>query len=502
MHRSSQAIAQKVLPDFDLFVVGGGINGVGVALDAVGRGLKVGLCEMGDLAGATSSSSSKLIHGGLRYLEHYEFRLVKESLAEREVLLRMAPHIARPMRFCLPHRPQLRPAWMIRAGLFLYDHLSSRTTLPGCKNVQFDERSPLISSFNRGFEYSDAWVDDARLVVLNAISLRERGGDVFVRTKACSAIRENGYWRVVLQNQITGEERTITARVLVNATGPWVTDFIKDGVQQKSSRRIRLIKGSHIVVRKLHDEDRAYILQNDDQRIVFVIPYLDQFSLIGTTDVEYKGDPSEVGCSEQEIEYLCAVVNRHYQKKINSEDIIWTYSGVRPLCEDESSDPQAVTRDYTFEVDDAEGEAPLLSIFGGKLTTYRKLAEHAMDSIAGYFSEIGSAWTASSRLPGAQDVGQCATQLKQQYDWLPDSLIQRFSTCYGSLAFHILAQCESVSDMGEYFGGGLYQVEVDYLIRDEWVHTVEDLIWRRSKLGLFLNEVEQKKLSVYISQWV
>ena len=484
---------------FDLFVVGGGINGVGVAVDAAGRGLNVGLCEMGDLAGATSSSSSKLIHGGLRYLEHYEFRLVKEALAEREVLLNLAPHITSPMRFCLPHRPQLRPAWMIRAGLFLYDHLSSRTTLPGCRGVRFDTQSPLKSAFVRGFEYSDAWVDDARLVVLNAVSLRERGGQVYVRTKACSAIRVDGRWRIKLQDQITGREFVVTAKALVNAAGPWVTDFIKGGVEQETPRSVRLIKGSHIVVPRLHDEKRAYILQNDDQRIVFVIPYLDQFSLIGTTDVEYQGNPLDASCSEEEKQYLCAVVNRHYRKQISEEDIIWSYSGVRPLCEDESSDPQAVTRDYTFAVDDIQGKAPLLSIFGGKLTTYRKLAEHAMEGLVQYFPDIGSAWTASSRLPGAQDVGQCVEQLKNHYHWLPDEIIQRFSVCYGSLSYRILAQSESLSQLGEYFGGGLYQAEVDYLIRDEWVRTCEDLLWRRTKLGLFLDQAEQEKLSVYIA---
>ena len=489
---------------FDLFVVGGGINGVGVAVDAAGRGLKVGLCEMGDLAGATSSSSSKLIHGGLRYLEHYEFRLVKEALAEREVLLRLAPHIARPMRFCLPHRPQLRPAWMIRAGLFLYDHLSTRTTLPGCESVRFDSRSPLKNSFSKGFEYSDGWVDDARLVVLNAMSLRERGGEVFVRTKASSAIRVDGHWCVVLQDQITGKERKVIAKVLVNAAGPWVADFIKGGLQQKTPRHIRLIKGSHIVVPRLHDEDKAYILQNDDQRIVFVIPYLDQFSLIGTTDVEYQGNPLEASCSEEEKQYLCSIVNEHFQKQVSVEDIIWTYAGVRPLCEDESSDPQAVTRDYTFEVDeadkmdDAQGKAPLLSIFGGKLTTYRKLAEHAMNSLMQYFPGSSSPWTASSRLPGAQAVTECEAQLRSQYSWLTEKMIKRFSVCYGSLSFRILAQSESLSQLGENFGEELYQAEVDYLIRDEWVRTAEDLLWRRTKLGLFLDEHEKERLSTYI----
>ncbi len=483
---------------FDLFVVGGGINGVGVAVDAAGRGLKVGLCEMGDLAGATSSSSSKLIHGGLRYLEHYEFRLVKEALAEREVLLRMAPHIAWPLRFCLPHRPQLRPVWMIRAGLFLYDHLSTRTTLPGSHTVSFNHDSALRSDFKKGFEYSDAWVDDARLVVLNAISLRERGGKVFARTKACSAIRKDGQWHIELRDEITGNTLTVKAKALVNAAGPWVTDFIQSSLQQKSPRNIRLVKGSHIIVPRIHEEERSYILQNDDQRIVFVIPYLDKFSLVGTTDVEYEGNPFQASCSEDEKSYLCNVVNHHFKQQIAPEDIVWTYSGVRPLCEDESSDPQAVTRDYTFEVDDVQGKTPLLSIFGGKLTTYRKLAEHAVESLTQYFPEMGSAWTATSRLPGAQNQTECKDQLKDQYCWLPENIIQRFSVSYGSLAFRMLSGCENLADLGEHFGAGLYQIEVDYLIQNEWVRRVDDLLWRRSKLGLYLNKLQQAHLAAYI----
>ena len=488
----------SVTGHYDAFVVGGGINGVGVAVDAAGRGLKVGLCEMGDLAGATSSASSKLIHGGLRYLEHYEFRLVKEALAEREVLLNMAPHIASPMRFCLPHRAQLRPVWIIRTGLFLYDHLSARSTLPGCQSVDFNNLSPLKTNFKKGFEYSDAWVDDARLVVLNAVSLRERGGDVFSQTKACAAQRKDGLWSIELRDQLTGMKREVSAKALVNATGPWVTRFIQEGLQEKSPRKVRLIKGSHIVVAKIHDEDRAYILQNDDQRIIFVIPYLGEFSLIGTTDVEYNGNPLTVRCSDEEKTYLCRVVNQHFKAQVHPEDIVWSYSGVRPLCEDESSDPQAVTRDYTFDLSDVSGKTPLLSIFGGKLTTYRKLAEHAVDKLASYFPETGSAWTAGSRLPGAQPVKQCRAQLKAQYPWLKNDICWRFCRCYGSLSFLILAQVKSIDDLGEYFGAGLYQVEVDYLMSNEWACSVDDIVWRRSKLGIYLDQSELDNLGAYI----
>lgn len=488
----------SVTETYDVFVVGGGINGIGIAVDAAGRGLNVGMCEMGDLAGATSSASSKLIHGGLRYLEHYEFRLVKEALAEREVLLNMAPHIAYPMRFCLPHRPQLRPAWMIRAGLFLYDHLSTRSTLPGCESVRFDERSPLKSSFSKGFEYSDAWVDDARLVILNAMDLRERGGDVFTRTRAVSGHREDGVWNLVLVDQFTGVEWKVRTKALVNAAGPWVTQFIQNNLKQNTPRKVRLIKGSHIILPKIHKEERSYILQNDDQRIVFVTPWLDHFSLVGTTDVEYQGDPNSVHCSDEEKEYLCRVVNQHFKHQVSVDDIVWDYSGVRPLCEDESSDPQAVTRDYTFEVEDESGKAPLLSVFGGKLTTYRKLAEHAVEQLTTYFPEASGAWTKSNRLPGAQSFKDCQEQLVIRYPWLPKSLVQRFSRCYGSLSFRLLAQSNSIDDLGYYFGGGLYQTEVDYLISNEWALSVEDIIWRRSKLGIYLDSAAQETLGVYL----
>lgn len=362
----------------DLIVIGGGINGAGIAADAAGRGLSVLMLEARDLACATSSASSKLIHGGLRYLEHYEFRLVSEALAEREVLLKMAPHLAFPMRFRLPHRPHLRPAWMIRIGLFMYDHLGKRTSLPGSTGLRFGAESVLKPEIVRGFEYSDCWVDDARLVLANAQMVVRKGGEVRTRTRAISAKRENGLWIVEAEDIDTGEKFTWQARGLVNATGPWVKHFFDEGMHLRSPYGIRLIKGSHIVVPRVHTQKQAYILQNEDKRIVFVIPWMDEFSIIGTTDVEYNGDPQKVAIDDNEINYLLNAYNAHFKKTLSRDDIVWTYSGVRPLCDDESDSPQAITRDYTLDIHDEQGQAPLLSVFGGKLTTYRKLAEHAL----------------------------------------------------------------------------------------------------------------------------
>ncbi len=488
---------------FDIYVIGGGINGVGIAVDAAGRGLKVGLCDKGDLAGATSSASSKLIHGGLRYLEHLEFRLVKEALAEREVLLKLAPHIARPMRFCLPHRPQLRPKWMIRAGLFLYDHLSGRATLPGCHSFDFSSDSVLHYEFKSGFEFSDVWIDDARLVILNAMKLAKLGGEVNTRTKVVDAYREGKFWHLRVIDQLAGTESVIKSRALVNAAGPWVKNVMDKTIGELSPRNIRLIKGSHIIVPRIHDENRAYILQNPDKRIVFVIPYLETFSLIGTTDVEYKGDPSEASCSRYEIDYLCKIVNEHFRKQINPSDVLWTYSGVRPLCEDESDSPQAITRDYTIELSDLKGEAPLLSVFGGKLTTFRKLGEAAVDKLARYFSKIGPKWTVDNFLPGSEGVESAhsyASELIKAYPWLLAEQAGRLSTCYGSLAHAFLKKASSFVDLGKHFGAGLTSAEVDYLMMNEWARDPDDVLWRRSKLGLFMDKQQQFELSVYMEE--
>ncbi|WON76777.1 glycerol-3-phosphate dehydrogenase [Serratia sp. UGAL515B_01] len=487
----------------DLIVIGGGINGAGIAADAAGRGLSVLLLEAQDLACATSSASSKLIHGGLRYLEHYEFRLVSEALAEREVLLKLAPHIAFPMRFRLPHQPHLRPAWMIRTGLFLYDHLGKRTSLPGSKGLSFGPGSVLKPELKRGFEYSDCWVDDARLVVLNAQAVSERGGDVRTRTKVTRAWRENGLWVVEATDVDSGKSFSWRAKGLVNATGPWVKNFFDDGLKLKSPYGIRLIKGSHIVVPRVHNQPQSYILQNEDHRIVFVIPWLEEFSIIGTTDVEYHGDPKEVKIDDNEIDYLLKVYNDHFKKQLGRDDIVWTYSGVRPLCDDESDSPQAVTRDYTLDVHDDEGKAPLLSVFGGKLTTYRKLAEHAMEKLAPYYPGCGPAWTKNGSLPGG-DIGgdrdSYAAKLRHQHGWLPESLAQRYASTYGSHSELILSKALSLSDLGEDFGHGLYEAELRYLVEKEWVIELEDAIWRRTKLGMWLNENQQARVKAWLAE--
>lgn len=485
----------------DLIVIGGGINGAGIAADAAGRGLSVVMLEANDLACATSSASSKLIHGGLRYLEHYEFRLVSEALAEREVLLKLAPHIAFPMRFRLPHRPHLRPAWMIRAGLFLYDHLGKRTSLPASAGLRFGENSVLKPEMVRGFEYSDCWVDDARLVLANAQMVVNKGGEVLTRTRATAARRENGLWIVDAEDIDTGERHSWQARGLVNATGPWVKQFFDDGLRLPSPYGIRLIKGSHIVVPRVHTQKQAYILQNEDKRIVFVIPWLDEFSIIGTTDVEYKGDPDQVKIDDSEVAYLLNVYNAHFKKQLTKDDIVWTYSGVRPLCDDESDSPQAITRDYTLDVHDEHGKAPLLSVFGGKLTTYRKLAEHAIEKLAHYYDNIGPAWTKNGVLPGGDihgDRDDYTALLRNRHPFLTESLARRYARTYGSNSMLILKGTASLEDLGEHFGHELYEAELRYLVAHEWVRKLDDAIWRRTKLGMWLSKEEQARVDEWL----
>ncbi|MFW2035545.1 glycerol-3-phosphate dehydrogenase [Acinetobacter junii] len=486
---------------YDIAVIGGGINGVGIAADAAGRGLSVFLCEKDDLASHTSSASSKLIHGGLRYLEHKEFRLVREALAEREVLLAKAPHIIRPMRFIMPHRPHLRPAWLIRTGLFFYDHLGKREKLLGSNNVYFKDDSPLNSAITRGFEYSDCAVDDSRLVVLNAMHAREKGADVVTRTRCLSAQRVEGYWVVELENA-QGSFK-IKAKALVNAAGPWVAQFIKQDLLLKSPYGIRLIQGSHIVVPKLYEGDKAFIMQNDDRRIVFAIPYLDQYTMIGTTDREYQGDPSKVQITQAETDYLLEVSNAHFKKQLTQADIIWTFAGVRPLCDDESDNPSAITRDYTLALSqETHDQAPLLSVFGGKLTTYRKLAESAMHQLNPFFPEMKESWTASEALPGGENMAsaeQLANEIRAQITDVSESLAKRWATSYGSRIWNIIGESVSIDQLGLSFGHGLFAKEVDYLCRFEWVTTSEDILWRRSKLGLVFAQNEIDRLDAYLS---
>lgn len=489
---------------YDLLVVGGGINGAGIAADAAGRGLSVILSEMNDLGSATSSNSSKLIHGGLRYLEYYEFRLVREALAEREVLLKKAPHIIWPLRFRLPHRPHLRPALMIRAGLFLYDHLAKRVTLPGSKSIKFDTASPLKDTMKRGFEYSDGWVDDARLVTLNALAAQDKGAKIKTRTKCINAKRTNGLWTVTLQDTINGAIETLKARSIVNASGPWVSSLFDEVMSTNPPKKIRLVKGSHIIVPRIHDESEAYILQNEDGRIVFVIPYEDNFSLIGTTDQEYHGDPAEVAIDQGEIDYLVDITNQHFRTQISSSDVVRTYSGVRPLLDDEADSAQAVTRDYTYEVDAPAGQAPLISIFGGKITTYRKLSEVAVDKLCEHFPAAGKQWTAEARLPGGNFTDQISLQkqISSQYNWLPPQLLKRFVRTYGTLTYDLLKDATQLSDLGSQFAEGLYEAEIIYLINHEWALTVEDIIWRRTKLGLRMSESEVDNLSQYLNNYL
>ncbi|MBK5000087.1 glycerol-3-phosphate dehydrogenase [Pseudomonas sp. S31] len=498
---SQPVSSQPTLVDcYDLAVIGGGINGVGIAADAAGRGLKVFLCEKDDLAQHTSSASSKLIHGGLRYLEHYEFRLVREALAEREVLLAKAPHIVRPMRFVLPHRPHLRPAWMIRAGLFLYDHLGKRKRLGASRSLQFGPGYPLKPHITRGFEYADCAVDDARLVVLNAMAAREHGAHIHTRTRCLRAERVDGVWQVELQ-LADGSLRSIRARALVNAAGPWVATFIRDDLKLDAPYGIRLIQGSHIIVPRLYEGEHAYILQNEDQRIVFCIPYLERFTLIGTTDREYSGDPAQVAITEQETDYLLNVVNTHFNQPLSRSDILHTYSGVRPLCNDESDNPSAVTRDYTLALSASTGQAPLLSVFGGKLTTYRKLAESAMAELKPFFPQMRGSWTAQAPLPGGEQMTTTqalADQLLAKHGWLPAAIAKRWAATYGSRVWQLLDGVSGPDELGQTIGGGLFGREVDYLCETEWAGSADDILWRRTKLGLFISAAERLILEDYL----
>lgn len=488
--------------DVDVFVIGGGINGVGIAMDAVGRGLSVTLCESHDLASGTSSNSSKLIHGGLRYLEQYQFSMVRKALAEREILLAAAPHIMWPMRFRLPHRPHLRPAWMLRLGLFIYDHLTARQHLPSSESVRFSDADPLKSDIKKGFEYSDAWVDDSRLVVLCAKEAHRLGAKIKPRTRCVQAVREEGRWSLTLENTETGEQEHCYSRVLINAAGPWASALFGDVFAMPAPKQLRLVKGSHIVVPKLHDQAQSYILQHTDQRIVFVTPFEENFSLIGTTDVDYVGDPAKVAIEPAEITYLCEVVNTHFKQQISAQDVVWSYAGVRPLVDGETKadDAQKISRDYSFSLDAPTGAAPLLSVFGGKITTYRLLAEAATDAIKPYFSAMTPRWTKKLILPGGHFDSPAAltAQLQQRYPWLESNLLQRYIRSYGNLCECFLSGAESMTDLGRDFGAGLTISEVNYLIAEEWAGSAADILWRRTKLGLVFTEQQTLDLAQYV----
>jgi glycerol-3-phosphate dehydrogenase len=479
----------------DLLIVGGGINGAGIARDAAGRGLSVVLVEQDDLASHTSRWSSKLIHGGLRYLEHHEFRLVREALIEREVLLRAAPHIVWPLTFVLPHSPEQRPAWMIRLGLFLYDHLGGRELLPASTSVRLAGQGaygdPLQPWVKRGFTYADCWVEDSRLVVLNAMAAAERGAVIRTRSRCERARRDDGGWLA----EIVGEDdrrAPVRARALVNAAGPWVSSFLSDGLGVSSAKRVRLIKGSHIVVPRLYPGEHPYILQNDDQRIVFVIPFEGAFSLIGTTDVPYEGDPAGAAITPDETDYLCRVINRYFRHQIGPSDVVWSYAGVRPLYDDASGDASAVTRDYVFDLDAGDGRAPLLSIFGGKITTYRKLAEHALAKLQPVMGFSRGAWTAGTTLPGGDipkaDFSAFLAAARREHPWLPEQLLYRWARAYGTHLAQVVGGASRVQDLGQDLGGGLFEAEIDYLVAHEWAQTADDILWRRSRLGLHVGQ--------------
>jgi glycerol-3-phosphate dehydrogenase len=487
---------------FDLAIIGGGVNGAGIARDAAGRGLSVLLLEQGDLASGTSSASTKLIHGGLRYLEHYAFRLVRESLAEREVLLRAAPHIIRPLRFVLPHHAGLRPRWLIRLGLFIYDHLGGRRILPPTRVVDLRHDpagEPLRPEYARGFEYSDCWVDDARLVVLTARDAAALGADIRTRTRCVRARHADGMWRLTLAG---GAEAG--ARVLVNAAGPYVSRVLADVVGDVGSRRVRLVKGSHIVVPRLYAHDRCYIFQNADGRVCFAIPYEDDFTLIGTTDEDFHGDPAEAISTPAEETYLCGAVSAYMRRPVQRSDIVWRYAGVRPLLDDGASKAQDATRDYVLALDAPAGAPPVLSVFGGKLTTHRRLAEAAMAKLAPFVPGMRGDWTARPALPGGDfpwdAIGTVQDDLRRRYPFLPQATSRRLVRAYGTLAADILGDARAAADLGRCFGADLTEREVNWLMRTEWARTAEDVLWRRSKLGLRFDAVKSLARDEYLSR--
>ncbi len=502
----------------DLFIIGGGINGCGIARDAAGRGLSVHLAEMNDLASATSSSSTKLFHGGLRYLEYFEFRLVREALIEREVLLRAMPHISWPMRFVLPYHPDMRfesdtptsrllgvvmpwmkgrrPAWLIRLGLFMYDTLGGRQVLPGTRTLPLTgtpEGAPLQPRFEKAFEYSDCWIEDSRLVVLNARDAEAHGATIAPRTKVVSAAREDGLWRVVTEDAETGAQATHHARMLVNAGGPWVGDIIQTKMRSNSSDGVRLVRGSHIVTRKLFDHGKCYFFQGTDGRIIFAIPYETDFTLIGTTDAEHADLSTPPECTPEERRYLLDFINSYLAQDVTDADVVWTYSGVRPLYDDGASSATAATRDYTLKVE-RDGGAPVLNVFGGKITTYRRLAEAAMDKIAAELPGTRGPWTAGAPLPGGDfpvdGVEALVAELRRTYGFLTDFWARRLVRAYGTEAAQVLGAAAQVSDLGQDFGATLTAAEVAWLMDREYARTAADVVWRRHKLGLRMDDAQ------------
>jgi glycerol-3-phosphate dehydrogenase len=501
-------LAQTTLPEYDLAVIGGGINGCGIARDAAGRGASVILFEQDDFASGTSSASTKLIHGGLRYLEHYKFRLVREALLEREVIWRIAPHIVWPLRFILPHHAGLRPAWLLRLGLFLYDHLGGRRLLPATRDIDLaadPAGKPLRDHFTRALEYSDCWVEDSRLVVLNARDAAERGANIRPRTRVVGATRGPDRWQLTVEAVDTGRRETVEARVVVNAAGPWVGEVLSGVLHADAPAGVRLVQGSHIVVRRLFDHDRCYIFQNADGRIVFAIPFERDFTLIGTTDRDYRGDPASVVATEKEIGYLCSAASEYFRKPVGRDDVVWTYSGVRPLYDDGASKAQEATRDYVLSLDAKPGSAALLSVFGGKITTYRRLAEAALEKIKDHLPAAGRpGWTGETPLPGGDfpvdGYDALVADLRGKHPFLGAAHAARLVRAYGTRASRLLEGAESTADLGRTFGADLTEREVRYLMQQEWATTAEDVLWRRSKLGLRLTGEQRAALDEYMRQ--
>lgn len=491
----------------DIFIIGGGINGCGIARDAAGRGFSVWLAEQDDLASGTSSGSTKLIHGGLRYLEHYEFRLVRESLKEREVLWRNAPHIIWPLRFVLPHAKGIRPAWMIRLGLFLYDHIGGRKLLPATRTL--DMRSdpagkPLKPLFTRAFEYSDCWVNDARLVVLNARDAADRGATIRTRTKVVAARREGNIWAVDVEDVTSGARETVRARLLVNAAGPWIDSVLASALGRSDAHNVRLVQGSHIVVKRKFDDPRAYFFQNRDGRIIFAIPYESDYTLIGTTDRDFDGDPGEVAISDAEVDYLCAAASEYFAAPVKRDDIVWTYAAVRPLYDDGASKAQEATRDYVLRSDAPDGQAPLIDVFGGKITTYRRLSEHMLEKIEGFLGATGASWTRDAPLAGGDFAhdgfdGE-VDRLRRDHPYLDAAHAQRLVRLYGTCARAMLGTAQSLADLGRHFGADLYEAEVRWLATREWARTAEDVLWRRTKRGLRLTQADAEALDSFMRE--
>ncbi|MDE2577396.1 MAG: glycerol-3-phosphate dehydrogenase [Hyphomicrobiales bacterium] len=489
---------------YDILIIGGGVNGTGIARDAAGRGFSSCVAEMNDLASGTSSKATKLIHGGLRYLEYYEFRLVREALRERETLLRMAPHLVRPLRFVLPWRAGLRPAWLLRLGLFIYDHLGGRRDLPPTRTLdlaQDEAGAPLKTGFRKAFEYSDCWVDDARLVAMNARDAADRGARIATRCKVVRCATQDDLWRVTVEHSNERSHEEILARLIVNAAGPWVDVALAGPLAHRNPHHVRLVQGSHIVVRKLYDHDRCYFFQNPDGRIFFAIPYEDAFTLIGTTDRDYVGDPGAASIGEDEIAYLCRGASDYFARAIAPSDVVWSYSGVRPLYDDGASAAQEATRDYIIETE-RFGAAPLINIFGGKITTYRKLSEQIMTCIEAAIGRRGGAWTETSTLPGGDFAagGRIGFEndLRSRYPFLTARTVARFARSYGTRALLFLRDARVASDLGADFGAGLTQAEVDYLVAQEWAQTPEDILWRRTKIGLHAPPETEASLRAYL----